>query len=69
MNPHPTAQIAAYITNVHWADIQSIMGRNVSPTTKLAPQFVPVASAEPSERTPSGNSSDCCQGIVPMPEA
>ena len=45
------------------------MGRNVSPTTKLAPQLVLVLIPEPKERTFNGNNSLCIQGTLPSPRA
>ena len=65
----PNAQMAPYMINVHDGPSTSISGRNVSPTTKLASQLVPVATPLPADRTPSENSSLCIQGTFPSPIA
>lgn len=46
----------AYRANVPTGEKISIMGRKVRPMRVLEPQFVAVASAEPSERTERGKS-------------
>lgn len=53
-------QIAAYTPKVHDGVSRSIIGRKVSPTTKLQPQLVSVEMDDPRDRTLKGNNSDCC---------
>jgi hypothetical protein len=58
-----------YIRNVKAGVRNSIIGKNVRPTTKLAPQLVLVLSPEPNERTLRGKSSLCIHGTLPRPRA
>lgn len=65
----PAIQTLAYIIKVTAGVKNSIMGKNVNPTMKLAPQFVLVLSPDPRERTFRGKSSDCIHGTFPRPRA
>lgn len=63
-NTQPTTQITAYAPKVHVGVSNSIIGRKVSPTTKLQPQLVAVDMEDPRDRTLRGNNSDCCPVIL-----
>jgi hypothetical protein len=57
------------MTNVHGGVKNTIIGKKVNPTMKLAPQFVLVLIPEPRERTFRGKSSLCIHGTLPRPRA
>src|SRR6185437_14226942 len=57
------------MTKVHAGVKNSIIGKNVKPTIKFAPQFVLVLIPEPRDRTLRGKSSLCIHGTLPRPRA